>query len=125
MQIKNVAAASNAALQHDVEALQKETQEMQSKLEKSLQSFDAVQEEAQAVEGEVVDEVRLYRACILLLLLSITTFPLHLLPAASWKSHRLYALACTTTVNFSCACLPPLHIADQCSGSCMLSLLLY
>lgn len=58
MQIKNVAAASNAALQHDVASLQKETLELQTKLEKSLQSFDTVQQEAQAVEGEVVDEVR-------------------------------------------------------------------
>ena len=57
MQIKNVAAASNAALQHDVAFLQKETQELQTKLEESLQSFDTVQQDAQAVEGEVVDEV--------------------------------------------------------------------
>ena len=56
-QIKNVAAASNAALQHDVAFLQRETQELQSKLERSLQGFDTVQQEAQAVEGEVVDEV--------------------------------------------------------------------
>lgn len=57
-QIKNVAAASNAALQHDVASLKRETEEMQSKLESSLQSFDTVQQEAQAVEGEVVDEVQ-------------------------------------------------------------------
>lgn len=56
-QIKNVAAASNAALQHDVAFLQKETQELQTKLEENLQSFDTVQQDAQAVEGEVVDEV--------------------------------------------------------------------
>ena len=59
MQIKNVAAASNAALQHDVASLQKETREMQSRLERSLESFDNVHKEAQAVEGEVVDEVSL------------------------------------------------------------------
>lgn len=58
LQIKNVAAASNAALQHDVAFLQKETQNMQSKLERSLQGFETVQQEAQAVEGEIVDEVR-------------------------------------------------------------------
>lgn len=57
VQIKNVASASNAALQHDVAFLQRETQELQSKLERNLQSFDTVQQEAQAVEGEVVDEV--------------------------------------------------------------------
>ncbi|DBA79311.1 TPA: hypothetical protein ACH3X2_007790 [Trebouxia sp. C0005] len=57
-QIKNVAAASNAALQHDVASLKRETAEMQSKLERSLQSFDTVQQQAQAVEGEVVDEVQ-------------------------------------------------------------------
>lgn len=57
LQIKNVAAASNAALQHDVASLKRETAEMQSKLERSLQSFDTVQQQAQAVEGEVVDEV--------------------------------------------------------------------
>ncbi len=60
LQIKNVAAASNTALQHDAASLQKETEELQSKLERSLQSFDTVQQEAQAVEGEVVDEVSLY-----------------------------------------------------------------
>ena len=63
LQIKNAAAASNAALQHDVAALQRETQEMQSKLEQTVQSFDTVQQEAQAVEGEVVDEVRLLLSC--------------------------------------------------------------
>lgn len=63
MQIKNVAAASNAALQHDMAALQQETEEMQCKLEQSLQSFDMVQQEAQAVEGEVVDEVQPF--CVL------------------------------------------------------------
>ncbi|KAL3150332.1 hypothetical protein ABBQ32_000177 [Trebouxia sp. C0010 RCD-2024] len=57
-QIKNVAAASNAALQHDVAFLQRETLELQSKLERSLQSFDTIQQEAQAVEGEVIDEVQ-------------------------------------------------------------------
>ena len=67
MQIKNVAAASNAALQHDVAFLQKETQELQTKLEKSLQSFDTVQQEAQAVEGEVVDEVQLFSSFFVLL----------------------------------------------------------
>ena len=84
MQIKNVAAASNAALQRDVAFLQKETQELQSKLEKSLQSFDTVQQEAQAVEGEVVDEVRLFSStfvssvsdCILALCMSLELLPL-------------------------------------------------
>ncbi|DBA78877.1 hypothetical protein WJX77_008617 [Trebouxia sp. C0004] len=57
-QIKNVAAASNVALQHDVASLKRETEEMQSKLERSLQSFETVQQEAQSVEGEVVDEVQ-------------------------------------------------------------------
>lgn len=57
VQIRNVAAASNAALQHDVTSLQRESEELQGKLERSLQSFDTVQQEAQAVEGEVVDEV--------------------------------------------------------------------
>jgi hypothetical protein len=64
LQIKNVAAASNAALQHDVASLKRETEEMQSKLERSLQSFDTVQQEAQAVEGEVVDEVCLLTLCL-------------------------------------------------------------
>ncbi len=64
LQIKNVAAASNAALQHDVASLKRETEEMQSKLESSLQSFDTVQQEAQAVEGEVVDEVCLLILCL-------------------------------------------------------------
>ena len=66
LQIKNVAAASNAALQHDVASLKRETEEMQSKLERSLQSFDTVQQEAQAVEGEVVDEVCLLTLCLFL-----------------------------------------------------------
>lgn len=69
MQIKNVAAASNAALQHDVASLQKETQQLQTKLEKSLQSFDTVQQEAQAVEGEVVDEVQLFSSFFVSLIL--------------------------------------------------------
>ena len=64
LQIKNVAAASNAALQHDVVSLKRETEEMQSKLESSLESFDTVQQEAQAVEGEVVDEVCLLTLCL-------------------------------------------------------------
>ena len=64
LQIKNVAAASNAALQHDVASLKRETEEMQSKLERSLQSFDTVQQEAQAVEGEVVDEVCRLTLCL-------------------------------------------------------------
>ena len=68
-QIKNVAAASNAALQHDVAFLQKETQELQTKLKESLQSFDTVQQDAQAVEGEVVDEVTSFPSSTLLLIL--------------------------------------------------------
>ncbi len=71
LQIKNVAAASNAALQHDVASLKRETEEMQSKLERSLQSFDTVQQEAQAVEGEVVDEV-----CLLTPSSVLTNLPL-------------------------------------------------
>lgn len=63
VQIKNVAAASNAALQHDVAFLQRETLELQSKLERSLQSFDTIQQEAQAVEGEVIDEVNPLPPC--------------------------------------------------------------
>lgn len=74
MQIKNVAAASNAALQHDVAFLQKETQELQAKLEKSLQSFDTVQQEAQAVEGEVVDEVQLLSSFFVSLILVALLF---------------------------------------------------
>ena len=68
-QVKNVAAASNAALQHDVAFLQKETQELQSKLEESLQSFDTVQQDARAVEGEVVDEVTSVSSSTFLLIL--------------------------------------------------------
>ena len=59
-----MAAASNAALQRDVNSLQSETQEMQDRLQRNLQSFDTVQQEAQAVEGEVVDEVRLFNGLL-------------------------------------------------------------
>lgn len=52
-----MAATSNAALQLDVSALQAETEQMQSELASTLTSFDKVQQDAQAVEGEVVDEV--------------------------------------------------------------------
>ena len=69
LQVRNVAAASNAALQHDVAALQAETEQMQSKLGSTLASFDRVQQDAQAVEGEVVDEVH-PRLCIIRCLLS-------------------------------------------------------
>ena len=75
MQIKNVAAASDAALQHDVAFLQKETQELQTKLEESLQSFDTVQQDAQAVEGEVVDEVTSSSFTLLLILISMLLYP--------------------------------------------------
>ena len=64
LQIKNVAAASNAALQRDVASLQTETQEMQDRLQRNLQSFDLVQQGAQAVEGEVVDEARLFTSAL-------------------------------------------------------------
>lgn len=56
--MRNVSAASNAALQHDVTALQQESEQLQARLAATLASFDQVQQDAQAVEGEVVDEVR-------------------------------------------------------------------
>ena len=59
-----MAAAGNAALQHDVSALQAETEQMQSRLASTLASFDRVQQDAQAVEGEVVDEVQVHSAII-------------------------------------------------------------
>ena len=57
LQVHNVAAASNAALQQDVKTLQEETEKLTAELEDVLQQFDVVQQEANQVEGEVVDEV--------------------------------------------------------------------
>jgi len=57
IQVHNVAAASNAALQQDVKTLQEETEKLTAELEDSLAQFDVVQQEANQVEGEVVDEV--------------------------------------------------------------------
>ena len=58
LQVRNVAAASNAALQQDVKTLQEETEKLTAELEDVLEQFDVVQQEANQVEGEVVDEVR-------------------------------------------------------------------
>ena len=57
MQVHNVAAASNAALQQDVKTLQEETEKLTAELEDVLERFDVFQQEANQVEGEVVDEV--------------------------------------------------------------------
>ena len=53
----NVAAASNAALQQDVQTLQEETAKLQTELEDVLEQFDGIQQEANEVETQVVDEV--------------------------------------------------------------------
>lgn len=52
-----MAAASNAALQQDVKSLQEETGKLQAELEDVLNQFDGMQQEANQVEIEVVDEV--------------------------------------------------------------------
>ena len=67
LQVRNVAAASNAALQQDVKTLQEETEKLTAELEDVLEQFDVVQQEANQVEGEVVDEVShpLQKACLL------------------------------------------------------------
>lgn len=57
VQVHNVAAASNAALQQDVKTLQEETEKLTAELEDVLEQFDGLQHEANQVEGEVVDEV--------------------------------------------------------------------
>lgn len=57
MQVHNVAAASNAALQQDVKTLQEDTEKLQDELTDVLEQFDGVQQEADQVKGEVVDEV--------------------------------------------------------------------
>ena len=56
-QVHNVAAASNAALQQDVQTLQEETAKLQPELEDVLEQFDGIQQEANEVETQVVDEV--------------------------------------------------------------------
>ena len=88
LQIKNVTAASSAALQHDVASLQQETQEMQNKVERSLQSFETVQHEAQAVEGEVVDEVTPF---ILHPLLCCCLYCVHCRPSFAFTVCLLYS----------------------------------
>ena len=57
VQVHNVAAASNAALQQDVKTLKEETEKLQDELSDVLEQFDGVQQEANQIEGEVVDEV--------------------------------------------------------------------
>ena len=52
-----MAAASNAALQQDVKTLKEETEKLQGELSDVLEQFDGVQQEANQIEGEVVDEV--------------------------------------------------------------------
>ena len=52
-----MAAASNAALQQDVQTLQEETAKLQTELEGVLEHFDGIQQEANEVETQVVDEV--------------------------------------------------------------------
>ena len=52
-----MAAASNAALQQDVQTLQEETAKLQTELEDVLEQFDGIQQEANEVETQVVDEV--------------------------------------------------------------------
>ena len=58
MQVRNVAAASDAALRQDCAALAAEAGKLARELEEVLGQFDEVQAEADAVEHEVVDEVR-------------------------------------------------------------------
>jgi hypothetical protein len=55
--VRNVAAASNAALRQDVQTLQAETEKLQKELESVLVQFHDIQQEADLVEHEVVDEV--------------------------------------------------------------------
>ncbi|CAL8468472.1 g8012 [Coccomyxa elongata] len=57
-QVRNVATATNAALQQDVQTLQEEAEKLQNELEDVLSQFDSVQQEADQIEQEVVDEVR-------------------------------------------------------------------
>ncbi len=57
-QVRNVATATNAALQQDVQTLQEEAEKLQNELEDVLTQFDSVQQEADHIEQEVVDEVR-------------------------------------------------------------------
>ena len=56
-QVRNVKCASAAALCQDVSKLQAEADALSAELEDVLGQFDAVQTDADAVEGEVVDEV--------------------------------------------------------------------
>lgn len=52
-----MAAASNAALHQDVKTLQSEAEKLQKELESVLVQFHEVQQEAELIEHEVVDEV--------------------------------------------------------------------
>ena len=57
LQIQNVSCTYEAALKRDVEDLQAEAGKLQAELEDTLAKFDGVQQQAEEVEAEVVDEV--------------------------------------------------------------------
>ena len=57
VQVQNVACTYEAALRQGVEELQAEAGKLRAELEDTLAKFDVVQQQAEEVEAEVVDEV--------------------------------------------------------------------
>ncbi len=60
-QVRNVAAASYGALRQDAAALAQEAERLGDELNAVLGSFDELQRDVAALEGEVTDEAR---ACV-------------------------------------------------------------
>lgn len=58
LQVQNVALASHASLQADMDTLQATIARLQGELGSVLGEFSTLQDEAQQIEGVVVDEVR-------------------------------------------------------------------
>ena len=58
MQVRNVAAASHGALRQDAAALAAEAERLGDELNAVLGSFDELQRDVAALEGEVTDEAR-------------------------------------------------------------------
>ena len=64
LQVGNGITTELAALQRDVENLQRQIATLQSKLNGTLQRFDVVQQDCLSIETEIVDEVRMPCVCL-------------------------------------------------------------
>lgn len=64
LQVQNVARASRASLEADMATLQAKIGHLQGELASVLGEFQGLQDEAQLIEGVVVDEVRPHRCAL-------------------------------------------------------------